>query len=198
MSRSQQSIDTVLERQNMGAYRWGLYVACGVLMALEGYDAYVVANLAAVIARGLNIPIPSMGFVFTAQAAGMALGYYTIPMLADRIGRRNIIIVGSAMFGLLTLGSTLATTLETFMVVRFLAFMSLGVVVLVLGSRIGVPTAIVTLAAILVPPAHIYKQLKRAYGLGRFGAVWRTSVLLIMTSITLSLFAGFVLYLGSD
>jgi len=110
----------------MGTYRWALYAACGVLMALEGYDAYVVANLAAVIARGLHIPIPSMGFVFTAQAAGMALGYYTIPMLADRIGRRNIIIMGSALFGLLTLASTLATTLEQFMVVRFLAFASLG------------------------------------------------------------------------
>jgi hypothetical protein len=79
-----------------------------------------------------------------------------------------------------------------------LSFMSLGVVTLVLGSRIGVPTAIVTLAAIIIPPVHIYKQLKGAYGLGRFGAVWRTSVLLIMTSITLSLFASFVLYLGSD
>ena len=79
-----------------------------------------------------------------------------------------------------------------------LSFMSLGVVALVLGSRIGVPTAIVTLAAIIIPPVHIYKQLKGAYGLGRAGAVWRTSLLLIMTSITLSLFASFVLYLGSD
>jgi len=79
-----------------------------------------------------------------------------------------------------------------------LAFMSLGVVLLVLGSRIGVPTAIVTLAAILIPPVHIYRQIKGAYGLGRYGALWRTSVLLIMTSITLSLFASFVLYLGSD
>jgi len=79
-----------------------------------------------------------------------------------------------------------------------LSFMSLGVVVLVLGSRIGVPTAIVTLAAIIVPPVHMYRQLKGAYGLGRWAALWRTSTLVIMSSITLSLFASFVLYLGSD
>ena len=126
MSASQQSIDQVLERPEMGAYRWGLYAICGVLMSLEGYDAYIVSNLAAIIARGLSIPIPSMAFVFSAQAAGMALGFYTIPILADRIGRRGIVIVGSALFGLLTLASTLAVTLEQFTIVRFLAFASLG------------------------------------------------------------------------
>ena len=121
-----QSIDQVLERPEMGAYRWGLYAVCGLLMSLEGYDAYIVSNLAAIIARDLSIPIPSMAFVFTAQAAGMALGFYTIPVLADRIGRRNIIITGSALFGLLTLASTLAVTLEQFTLVRFLAFAALG------------------------------------------------------------------------
>lgn len=126
MRAGQQSIDPVLERPTMGTYRWSLYIACGVLMALEGYDAYIVSNLAAVIAQAFSIPISSMAFVFTAQAAGMAIGFYTIPMLADRIGRRNIIIVGSALFGLLTLASTMTTTLEGFTFVRFLAFTSLG------------------------------------------------------------------------
>lgn len=126
MSAAQQSIDTVLEQPAMGAYRWSLYAVCGLLMALEGYDAYIVANLAPVIAHGLDIPIPSMAFVFTAQAAGMAVGFYTIPMLADRIGRRNIIVAGSTLFGILTLLSTLATDLNSFVIVRFFAFMSLG------------------------------------------------------------------------
>jgi AAHS family 4-hydroxybenzoate transporter-like MFS transporter len=122
----QQSIDQILERPEMGAYRWGLYAVCGLLMSLEGYDAYIVSNLAAIIARGLSIPIPSMAFVFSAQAAGMALGFYTIPILADRIGRRNIVIAGSALFALLTIASTLAVTLQQFTVVRFLAFAALG------------------------------------------------------------------------
>ena len=126
MAAGTYSIDSVLEREAMGLYRWYLYAACGVLMALEGYDAYIVSNLAPVIARGLDIPIPSMGFVFTAQAAGMALGFYTIPILADRIGRRGIIVIGSAMFGILTIASTMVADLTEFTIVRFLAFMALG------------------------------------------------------------------------
>lgn len=163
MSAAGQSIDTVLEQPAMGPYRWLLYAACGALMALEGYDAYVVSNLAAVIARGLSIPIPSMGFVFTAQAAGMALGFYTIPMLADRIGRRNIIIIGSALFGLLTLASTLATTLQEFTFVRFLAFASLG----------GTMPNIVALVAEFMPTerrGRLLTWLFIAHGLGASAA----------------------------
>jgi len=120
------SIDSVLERHALGAYRWSIYAACGLLIAVEGYDAYIVSILAPIIARGLNIPIPSLGFVFTAQAAGMAFGYYTLPMIADRIGRRGIVILGSLVFALLTFASTVATDLQSFTAVRFLAFTALG------------------------------------------------------------------------
>ncbi|MGD9810860.1 MAG: MFS transporter [Sphingobium sp.] len=126
MGSASHSIDTILERSEMGSFRWKIYGICGMLMALEGYDAYVVANLAATIARGLNIPIPAMAYVFIAQGAGMAVGFYTITVLADRIGRRNIILVGSVAFGILTIMSSLVSTLTEFTFVRFLSFLALG------------------------------------------------------------------------
>ncbi|MEZ5709295.1 MAG: MFS transporter [Blastomonas sp.] len=119
-------IDDILDRPEMGRYRWNIYIVCGLLMALEGYDAYIVSNLAPIVARGLNIPIPSMGFIFTAQAAGMALGFYTVPILADRIGRRGIMLIGAAAFGVLTIISAMVTTMESFAFVRFLGFFALG------------------------------------------------------------------------
>jgi hypothetical protein len=79
-----------------------------------------------------------------------------------------------------------------------ISFMSLAVVVLALLAWIGAPSAITPLAALIVPPLHMYRQLKGAYGLGRWSALWRTSALLIMAAITLSLFSSFVFYLGSD
>ena len=47
-----------------------------------------------------------------------------------------------------------------------------------------------------VPPFHIYWQLKGAYQLGRFGALWRTIVLLIFSFIVLGLFAAMMVGLG--
>lgn len=79
-----------------------------------------------------------------------------------------------------------------------LSFMSLGVVLLTVASLIGAPTAIVALAAMFVPPIHMYRQLKGAYRLGRFGAGWRTMALLCVTVVTSLLFLTFLFYLGSD
>jgi hypothetical protein len=79
-----------------------------------------------------------------------------------------------------------------------LSFMSLGVVALTLFGRLGLSTAIVSLLAIFVPPVHMYRQLKGTYRLGWFGAFWRTFALLVITSITSTLFIAFLFYMGSD
>ena len=52
------------------------------------------------------------------------------------------------------------------------------------------------LATILVPPIHIYKQLKGAYGLSRRSALWRTFILLLFVSFTITLFFLLLLTLG--
>jgi hypothetical protein len=79
-----------------------------------------------------------------------------------------------------------------------LSFMSLGVVALTLFGRLGVPAALVSLLSIFAPPVHMYRQLKGTYRLGRFGAIWRTFALLVITAITSSLFIAFLFYMGSE
>lgn len=77
-----------------------------------------------------------------------------------------------------------------------LSFMSLLVVALALAQALGVATAIIVFAALLVPPFHLYKQLKGTYGLGRLGGLWRLAWLLLFTTITSTLFVLLLLYLG--
>jgi hypothetical protein len=79
-----------------------------------------------------------------------------------------------------------------------ISFMSLGVVALTVFGWLGLPSAIVSLAVILIPPVHMYRQLKGTYGLGRWGATWRTFALLIITSITSSIFVSFLFWMGSE
>jgi uncharacterized protein DUF3667 len=82
---------------------------------------------------------------------------------------------------------------HTVFVTYSLAFMMLLVVAMSLWGATGLPG--VAFAA-LIPPVHIYRDLKSAYGLGRFGALWRTAVLLLFAIIALSLFTMTVIVLG--
>jgi hypothetical protein len=59
-----------------------------------------------------------------------------------------------------------------------LAFMMLLVTALTLGGALGVGAAITSLAACLVPPVHMFAQLRGAYALRRRSALWRTIMLL--------------------
>ena len=79
-----------------------------------------------------------------------------------------------------------------------LSFMSLATVILVVLSKIGLPAAIAWLAAMIIPPVHMYRQLKGTYRLRRLGALVRTFFLLWFTLITSSIFFSFLLYLGTE
>jgi hypothetical protein len=47
-----------------------------------------------------------------------------------------------------------------------------------------------------IPPIHMYRQLKGAYGLSRFGSLCRTAVLVIASILVLSAFILLMLSLG--
>ena len=66
--------------------------------------------------------------------------------------------------------------------------MSLLVVAGILFQSVG----LTTLAGLLwlIPPFHIYRQLKGAYGLSRWGALWRTTLLTIFALVVVFLFAA--------
>ncbi|GAC1577712.1 MAG: DUF3667 domain-containing protein [Sphingomicrobium sp.] len=75
---------------------------------------------------------------------------------------------------------------HTVFVTYSLSFMSLLVVALTIIAATGFPEAFI--AALLIPPVHMYRQLKGAYALGRFGALWRTVALLLFAMIAVALF----------
>jgi hypothetical protein len=78
-----------------------------------------------------------------------------------------------------------------------LSAMTIGVVGLSVLRVIGVPMAIIGIIFSFGPPLHMYKQLRGAYGIGRFGAAWRTIFLLLSTSIAGILFLLSVLSMVS-
>jgi hypothetical protein len=75
-----------------------------------------------------------------------------------------------------------------------LSFMMLLGAALTLCGNVGAP--IIPLLAVFVPPIHMYRQLRGAYGIGRFGALWRLTLLLTFALTALILFAVAVVLLG--
>ncbi|MBX7501628.1 DUF3667 domain-containing protein [Qipengyuania sp. YG27] len=78
-----------------------------------------------------------------------------------------------------------------------IAFMSLLFIAISVAVKLGASEAVWASMLGLIPPIHIYKQLRGAYGLSRFSAFWRLCVLGVFISIVLSLFLQLLLILGA-
>ena len=78
-----------------------------------------------------------------------------------------------------------------------LSFMTLLFVTLSLLGKAGLPSGWLVAGTLLVPPAHIYKQLRDSYGLSRFSAAWRLVALLFFIVIIVTLFLQVLLVLGA-
>lgn len=78
-----------------------------------------------------------------------------------------------------------------------LCFMTLFFVALTVLGQLPVGGGALFLASVLIPPVHIYKQLRGAYALSRFSAFWRTMILLVFIAVVLTLFLNLLLVLGA-
>jgi hypothetical protein len=84
---------------------------------------------------------------------------------------------------------------HTVFVTYSLCFMTLLVVAGVIFQSVG----LTALAGFLwlIPPFHMYRQLKGTYALTRWGAIWRTTLLTMFALIVISMFAALLVGMGT-
>ncbi|QNM82457.1 DUF3667 domain-containing protein [Sphingomonas sabuli] len=78
-----------------------------------------------------------------------------------------------------------------------IAFMSLWLIVLILLGAAGLKNGIVDAVMYLIPPVHMYRQLRGTYDLSRWSAAWRTVMLLLFASLSLGLFGTLLVLIGT-
>ena len=78
-----------------------------------------------------------------------------------------------------------------------LSFMTLLILATTLAGLAGLPPVFIVLSVTVVPVLHLYKQLRGAYGISRFSALWRLCVLTLFILIVLTLFLQLLLLIGA-
>ena len=87
-----QDPQSIIDSSPMGRLQYIVIVLCIVLLALDGFDVLAISFAAPGIAREWGIDRGILGIVLSMELAGMALGSVVIGGLADRFGRRPIIL----------------------------------------------------------------------------------------------------------
>jgi hypothetical protein len=90
------NVSDLIDTRPLGAFQVRVIVLCTFVALLDGMDLQSIGLAAAGIAADLHIPLPSLRIVFSAALAGLALGAFGFGLLADRIGRKAVLIGATA------------------------------------------------------------------------------------------------------
>jgi MFS transporter, AAHS family, 3-hydroxyphenylpropionic acid transporter len=101
-------------------------ILCALVILLEGFDLQAAGVSVPRLAPYFHLLPGQVGLFLTASAVGVFLAAALGGVLADRFGRRPVLVAGVTLFGLGSLATMLATGLGTLMVARFFTGLGLG------------------------------------------------------------------------
>ncbi|MGL4832457.1 MAG: MFS transporter [Propionibacteriaceae bacterium] len=90
----------VLATQSMKPMQWLIVAMMVLLTALDGFNVQSISFAAPGISRSWGIEKAALGVVLSSELAGMAIGSLMIGRIADRFGRRPVILGGLVIMGL--------------------------------------------------------------------------------------------------
>jgi AAHS family 4-hydroxybenzoate transporter-like MFS transporter len=115
-----------IDEQPIGRFQIRLLLTCAAVLLLDGFDTQGIGYVAPDLARDWNLARGALGPVFSAGLFGNMIGALLFGAIADRIGRKRIIVLCTAAFGLGTLATVFAQDITSLLVIRFLTGIGLG------------------------------------------------------------------------
>lgn len=115
-----------IDQQPVGRFQLKLLLTCAAVLFLDGFDTQAIGYVAPVLAKEWGLTKGALGPVFSAGLFGLMIGALLFGPLADRIGRKRIIIASTLAFGIGALITAFVRDVETLLVVRFLTGLGLG------------------------------------------------------------------------
>ena len=105
----------------------GFIVAiCFCIAALEGYDIQAFGVSAPHMAPELGLNPGQMGWAGSAAMIGLVIGALTGGWVADRVGRKPVLAVSVAAFGVFSVATAYANSFETLTLARLLTGIGFG------------------------------------------------------------------------
>lgn len=110
----------------MSRLQWRVVALCFLIVAIDGIDIGLAAYIAPSVRREWGLSVAQLSPIFLSALLGMMAGSLVFGPLADRRGRRLVLLASVATFGLATLATLFATNVTELSILRFVAGAGIG------------------------------------------------------------------------
>ena len=126
MPATQQDVKAIIDNQKMTLIQYTTIFTCFLMNMLDGMDVLVIAFTAPAISTAWGISPEALGVVFSAALVGMTAGALLIAPLADRMGRRAMILCCALLMGISVFATSFVQSVSQLMLLRFISGLGIG------------------------------------------------------------------------
>ncbi len=115
-----------IDEQPFSRYQLLIAVMCGAMVFMDGFDAQAMGFVAPALTAQLKITRAALGPAISSGLFGMMIGALVCGPLADRFGRKPVLVGCTLMFGFGALLTATAGSLESLLFFRLFTGLGLG------------------------------------------------------------------------
>jgi AAHS family 4-hydroxybenzoate transporter-like MFS transporter len=119
-------IAELIDRRPVGRFQIRVIALCACVVFMDGFDTQAIGYVAPTLGRLWGLKPGALGPVFGAGLFGLMLGALIGGPLADRVGRKRIIVLSTLAFGICSLLTVTADSLDGLLLWRLATGLGLG------------------------------------------------------------------------
>ncbi len=119
-------VPTLIDEQKVGSFQTRILILCALAALLDGFAAQMIGYVAPSVAREMRLSPAALTPVFAWGLFGLMLGALIFGPVADRFGRKPVIVACTLFYGLITLATARADSAASLAILRFLAGLGFG------------------------------------------------------------------------
>ncbi len=120
------NIQQAIDDSPFSRFHWVIIVLGFLVLAIDGFDTAAMGYIAPTLSADWGIKKQDLGPVLSAALLGLSFGALLAGPISDRMGRKRVLVFSCLFFGLASLGTAYAQTLNMLTFWRFLTGLGLG------------------------------------------------------------------------
>ena len=123
------NIGELLENSQIGPLHIRVFALCMISLIMDGFDVQMMGYVGPALVRDWKINGSQLGPVFAAANFGVLIGALLLSMLADKIGRRPVLVGATLWFSAMTILTGYAQNMEQLLWLRFIGGIPMGCII---------------------------------------------------------------------